>query len=303
MQAEIIGVGLAVLDHLMVVPQFPSHEGVIASTQYEVHGGGMVSTALVAASRLGATTEFWGRAGDDDDGEAIIRELKDYGVGTSQVQVIPNGKTGVCFVLVKAGTGERAIVVNRQRNLHVDLKSLSLERIKKAKVLLVDASWADAAHQAAYFAKSHGIPVVCDVHDPTQPSLDLLAVSDYAIVPRHLAEVLASKGDYSEALHELKSRGTKVPIVTLGSEGCAYLYKGKVYKHPAFEVKVLDTTGAGDCFHGAFCFSLAKNLSVPESITFATAVAGLSCTKLGGRAGIPTYEETIDFMKGQGAKN
>jgi sulfofructose kinase len=300
MQAEIIGIGLAVLDHLMIVPDFPVADGVLASSQYEVHGGGMVATALVAASRLGASTEFWGRVGADDNGHTILKELKNYGVGTSQVSIIPDGKTGVCFVLVKAGTGERTFVLHRQKNLHVDLKNLNLDRIKKSKVLLIDASWAEAAHQAAHYAKAHGIPVVCDVHDPSQPSLDLLALSDYAIVPRHLAEVLATKGDYTTALHELKSRGAKVPIVTLGKEGCTYLYNGKVYKHPAFKVQVLDTTGAGDCFHGAFCFGLAKNLAVPEAITFASAVAALSTTKLGGRAGIPNYEQTLVFMREQG---
>jgi sulfofructose kinase len=302
MQVEIIGIGLAVLDHLMIVPEFPAREGVVASNQYEVHGGGMVATALVASSLLGASTEFWGRVGADDNGHAILKELKQYGVGTSQIKIVPDGKTGVCFVLVKAGSGERSFVVSRQRNLHVDLTNLNLERIKKAKVLLIDASWVEAAHQAAHYAKSHGIPVVSDIHDPSQPSLDLLSLSDYAIVPRHLADVLASKGDYATALHELKSRGAKVPIITLGKDGCTYLYKGKVYRHPAFPVQVLDTTGAGDCFHGAFCFALSRNLGVPESVTFASAVAALSTTKLGGRAGIPTYEETIEFMQKQGEK-
>jgi ribokinase len=300
MQPEIIGVGLAVLDHLMIVPEFPSREGVISSTQYEVHGGGMVSTALVAAARLGGSTEFWGRVGDDEYGETIIKELKQYGVGTNQIYVVANGRTGVCFVLVKAGTGERSFVIHRQKNLHVDLKTLNLERIKKAKVLLIDASWPEAAHKAAHFAKAHGVPVICDVHDPTQPSLDLLALSDYAVVPRHLADVLAPKGDYASALHDLKSRGVKVPIITLGKDGCTYLFQGRVYKHPSFPVKVLDTTGAGDCFHGAFCFGLSRNLELPQSVTFASAVAALSTTKLGGRAGIPTYQETIAFMQRQG---
>ena len=302
MTSEIIGIGLAVLDHLMVVPEFPSQEGVINSTQYQIQGGGMVATALVAAQRLGSSTEFWGRVGDDENGHAILKELKSKGIGTSQIQVVPNGKTGVCFVMVKASNGERSFVVHSQKNLFVDLKKLNLERIKKAKVLLIDATWHEAAQQAAHFARAHGIPVVADIHDPSQPSLELLGLTDYAVIPKHLADVLTTKGDYISALHKLKSRNVKVPIVTLGRQGCTYLYQDKVFKHPAFEVQVVDTTGAGDCFHGAFCFALARGLAVPESITFASAVAALACTKLGGRSGIPTYEETINFMRGQGAK-
>jgi sulfofructose kinase len=302
MHAEIVGIGLAVVDHVMAVPEFPSREGVINSTQYQVQGGGMVATALVAAQRLGVSTEFWGRVGDDENGHAILRELKASGVGTSQMHVVPNGKTGVSFVMVKASNGERSFVVHPQKNLFVDLKNLNLDRIKKAKVLLIDASWHEAAQQAAHFARVHGIPIVADIHDPSQPSLELLSLSDYAIIPKHLADVLATQGDYTSALHNLRSRNVKVPIVTLGSEGCTFMYQDRVFKHPAFKVQVVDTTGAGDCFHGAFCFALTRSLAVPEAITFASAVAALACTKLGGRTGIPTYDETLSFMRGQGAK-
>jgi len=302
MHAEIIGIGLAVVDHLMVVPEFPSREGVTNSTQYQVQGGGMVATALVAAQRLGGSTEFWGRVADDEGGHAILKELKANGVGTSQMHIVPNGKTGVSFVMVKASSGERSFVVHPQKNLFVDLKNLNLDRIKKAKILLIDASWNEAAQQAAHFARAHGIPVVADIHDPSQPSLELLSLADYAIIPKHLADVLATQGDYTSALQNLRSRNVKVPIVTLGSEGCTFMYQDKVFRHPAFKVQVVDTTGAGDCFHGAFCFALVRNLAVPEAITFASAVAGLACTKLGGRSGIPTYQETLNFMRDQGGR-
>jgi sugar/nucleoside kinase (ribokinase family) len=303
MNPQVIGVGLAVLDHLMVVPDFPNREGVFPSAQYEVQGGGMVATALVTAQKLGATTEFWGRVGDDEVGHALLKELKGYNVNTSQVHIVPQGKSGVCFVMVKADTGERAFVVSAQKNLYVDLKNLNLDRIRKAKVLLIDASWSEAAQQAAHFARSHSIPVIVDIHEPSQPSLDLLSLADYAIIPRQLADVLTSKkGDYSKVLHKLKARGVKVPIVTLGSEGCTFLHQEKIFRLPAFKVKVVDTTGAGDCFHGAFCFALVRDFAVPEAIGFASAVAAMCCMRLGGRSGIPTYEQAIDFMREQAAQ-
>ncbi|MEW5978720.1 MAG: PfkB family carbohydrate kinase [Acidobacteriota bacterium] len=302
MNTDVIGIGLAVLDHLMVVPEFPSGEGVLASSQYVVQGGGMVATALVAAQRLGCSAEFWGRVGDDEAGQSIVRELKAEGVGVSQVHVISGGRTGICFVMVKAGTGERSFVVHPQRNLFVDLKDYPLDRIKKCKILLIDATWIELAQQAAHFARANGIPVVADVHDPSQPSFDLLALSDYAIIPKQLADVMNQDGDYATVLQELRVRNVKYPIITLGKEGCAYLYQERVFRQPAFEVPVVDTTGAGDCFHGAFCFALARGLILPEAIHFASAAAALACTKLGGRSGIPNYEQTLEFMRSQGAK-
>jgi len=303
MNAEIVGIGLAVVDHLMLVPDFPCLEGVITSSQYKVQGGGMVSTALVAAQKLGAITEFWGRVGDDEAGQFLLKELRFFGVNLSQVHVVPGGKTGICFVMVKAGTGERSFVVSPQRNLFVDLSTINLERIKKAKIVLVDSTWVEAAQQAAHVARAHGIPVVADVHDHSKPSLDVLSLADFAIIPRQLADVLAPKGDHSSALKELKSRNVKYPIVTLGGQGCTYLYRGKIFKQPAFQVEAIDTTGAGDAFHGAFCYALLRGLALPESVTFASAVAALTCTKLGGRTGIPTYNQTIQFMREQGGKS
>ena len=301
MNSEIIGIGLAVLDHLMVVPEFPSREGVVPSSQYEIQGGGMVATALVTAQRLGATTELWGRLGDDETGHAVLKELRSHNVNTSQVHMVQEGKTGVCFVMVRADDGHRSFVVHPQKNLYVDLNGLNLDRIRKAKMLLVDASWIEAAQPAAHFAKSHGVPVIADLQEPSQPSIELLSLADYAIVPRKLAEFLGGKGDFSVALHALKQKGVKVPIITMGDEGCTYLYQEKIFKVPAYKVRVIDTTGAGDAFHGAFCFGLSRGFGVPESIGLASAVAALCCMKLGGRGGIPTYEETVHFMREQAA--
>ena len=301
MHSEIIGIGLAVLDHLMIVPEFPGREGVIPSLQYEVQGGGMVATALVTAQRLGASTELWGRLGDDDTGHAVVKELRGYNVNTSQMHMVSEGKTGVCFVMVRADNGQRTFVVHPQKNLYVDLNQLNLDRIRKAKMLLIDASWIEAAQKGAHFAKSHGIPVVADVHEPSQPCMELLSLADYAIVPRQLADFFGGGGEYADALHALRSKGVKIPIITLGEEGCTYLYQEKMFKVPAYKVRVVDTTGAGDSFHGAFCFGLSRGFGVPESIGLASAVAALSCTKLGGRGGIPTYEETLQFMREQAA--
>ncbi len=143
-----------------------------------------------------------------------LKELKAFNVNTSQVHMVPDGKTGVCFVMVQADSGKRAFVVHSQKNLYVDLNQLNLERIRKAKMLLIDASWIEAAQIAAHFAKSHGISVVADVHEPNQPSLELLSLADYAIVPKPLAEFFGGKGDYASALHAMKSKGVKVPIIT-----------------------------------------------------------------------------------------
>ena len=167
-------------------------------------------------------------------------------------------------------------------------------------MLLIDASWIEAAQKAAHFAKSHGIPVVADVHEPSQPCLELLGLADYAVVPRQLADFFGGKGDYSHALHALKSKGVKVPIITLGEEGCTYLYQEKMFKVPAYMCEWLIPLAQGilSMALSALPFRVVSGYPI---IGLASAVAALSCTKLGGRGGIPTYEETLQFMREQAA--
>jgi sulfofructose kinase len=241
----------------------------------------MVATALVAAQRLGASTEFWGASATMNPG------MRSEGIEVFQCEYFTSShcsgrKDGRLFC---DGEGRQ-----RRKGFRRQRAEGSLCRPQESalgsnslKVVLIDATWIEAAQQVAHCARSHGVPVVVDVHDPSQPSLDLLSLADYAIIPKHLAEVLTAKGDYARALHDLKTRGTKVPIITLG-EGCTYLYQEKVFKLPAFRVKAVDTTGAGDCFHGAFCFALSRGFALPEAVGLASAVAAISCTKLGGRA-------------------
>jgi sugar/nucleoside kinase (ribokinase family) len=251
---------------------------------------------------LGGSTEFWGRVGDDEPGHAVLKELKSFNVNTSQVHVVQMEKLAVCFVMVKADSGDRAFVVSAQKeSVCGPQESTPWTEFEKRKQCSLMLRGLKRLSKAAHCARSHGVPVVADVHDPSQPSLDLLSLADYAIIPKHLAEVLTTKGDYARALHDLKARGTKYRSLRSVRKAAPICIR-KSFQVARVPRESCRHDGAGDCFHGAFCFALSRGFALPKQLVWLQRVAAISCTKLGGRSGIPTYEETLAFMREQAAR-
>ncbi|MCZ6679310.1 MAG: PfkB family carbohydrate kinase [Candidatus Poribacteria bacterium] len=97
-------------------------------------------------------------------------------------------------------------------------------------------------------------------------------------------------------LQRLCEFGAKIAVVTLGERGCVAKWEKGIFAFPAFPVNVIDTTGAGDAFHGGFIYGLLQDWPVEQTIRFASAVAALNCCNLGGRSGLPTVEEVDRFL-------
>jgi len=315
----IVGFGVACIDYIVVAPPVEPGEHTHVR-EFIVQGGGLTGTALVAAARLGAHTKILGRIGDDDIGDQIVEGLNAEGVDTSDLIRVPRGESLLSVVLVDPQTAERTIYCKPDRNIECSTDLINLDSIEKADVVLLDAHWADGARIVARRAKEVGVPIVCDI-SPNSQTLDIVAMCDYPVVARKAAIAFAGTEDYRLALDRLLSLGAKAAVITCGSDGAYYasnstwghvpafeVEAGRIFEvrswhihstwgHvPAFEVEAVDTTGAGDVFHGAFAFGIAKGWDIKDTVRFASAVAAIKCTKLGGRTGIPTFEETQAFI-------
>ena len=298
MKAHIAGLGIACLDYLFVAPRAESG-GQGPLRDYAVEGGGLVGTALVAAARLGARAEVWTWVGDDEEGELVIEGLRAEGVDTSGLEVVAGERTPVSFIQVEEGSGERTIYHRRGVEVRGDRARL-VGRELSCDVLLVDAVWPEASQSAAEMARGRGIPVVGDFC-PGEGLRGLAAMVDALIVPRGCAERLAPGGSWEERLRIVAELGPSFAAITAGEEGCYYLEGGEVGHQAAFEVEVVDTTGAGDVFHGAFAYGLAQGWPSAKCVEFASAVAALSCRVLGGRRGIPTVGEALRYLGEHGS--
>lgn len=290
----IVGFGVACIDYIVVAPTVEPGEHTHVR-DFIVQGGGLTGTALVAAARLGAHAKILGRIGDDDIGDQIVEGLNAEGVDASDLIRVPRGESLLSVVLVDPQTAERTIYCKPDRNIECSTDLINLDSIEKADVILLDAHWADGARIVARRAKEVGVPIVCDI-SPNSQTLDIVAMCDYPVVARKAAIAFAGTEDYRLALDRLLSLGAKAAVITCGSDG-AYYASSSTWGHvPAFEVEAVDTTGAGDVFHGAFAFGIAKGWDIKDTVRFASAVAAIKCTKLGGRTGIPTFEEAQAFI-------
>jgi sugar/nucleoside kinase (ribokinase family) len=202
---------------------------------------------------------------------------------------------------VEEGSGARTIV--RQRDPRIWLRSDELDRaaVTSGRLLHLDGYEGDAALQAARWARDAGIPVLMDAEEPTERREELFRLTDVLIVGRRYGRLLTGTDDPRAILTGLAGLGPRVVGLTLGEAGSMLLHGGQLVEAPGFPVAVVDTTGAGDAFHGAFAYGLLQGWKARHILAFANAVSALKCTRLGGRTGIPSTDEVRAFLHARGA--
>jgi len=293
---KVIGLGLGVLDQLLLWRDMKAPVRDNKIIDFATQGGGMTATALVAVARLGGAAEFWGTVGTDWMGDQILQGLEQEGISTSQVHRIEGARGPMVLVCVDQPTGERQFLYS------VGFRAAEppigdLARLADAGCLLVDGTHAASATRAAAEARRLGVPVVADVGWINDEMRALLAHVDYAIASEACGRSLLPGDDHRAACERLRALGPTHAVITLGAEGLAALSGDQFLRLDAFPVQVVDTTGAGDVFHGAFCYGLLRSLSFERNLVFASAVAALKCRRLGGRAGIPRLDEVNQFLR------
>lgn len=288
---DIVGLGYSAVDYLGIVPRMPEMDTKLEIECFTRQGGGVTATAMVAAARLGARTAFVGAVGDDDLGDFTVRELDREGVDTSRVVRVPGASSQFSFIMVHKATGKRTILWTRSDVPPLDPADLDRDFVTSCKVLHIDRHEVRAAVQAAKWAREAGVTVAMDAGTYAADADELLPLADVLITSHAFASDFTGKTDPAQSVRALAA-GRRIAGVTCGEGGAWFVTSdGDEFHVPAFEVDVVDTTGAGDVFHGAFSFGLARGWDARRCAKFASAVAALKCTKLGGRAGIPTYAE------------
>jgi sugar/nucleoside kinase (ribokinase family) len=195
-------------------------------------------------------------------------------------------------VLVERNSGERRFIVPDRRELEHGATDFDLTAIDSTATLLVDGHFPEQALRAVVKAREVGASVVGDFHRPSPAVRRLLPYVDFPVVPLEFAE-LFSPGDPRRAMLEMADQFGGTPVVTLGAEGGLYLDEGGVRRFAAQPASVVDTTGAGDVFHGAFAAGLSRGWTLAKSIDLACRAAALCCTALGGAGRLMTREESL----------
>jgi sulfofructose kinase len=294
---DIVGVGLNATDTIIRLPHFPDFNSKVEFRVSEILPGGQVATAVTACAHWGLKARYVGKVGDDPAGILQQSEMRKSGIEAHWI-VVPDCQSQSSFILVDEITGERTVLWKRDPRLELLPSEIDREWVVQARLLHVDGHDCAGATEAARWARSARIPVTADL-DNLYPGVEaLLENVDYAIASREFHARLCGESDPFISLPVVASRfGCRLTAATLGADGVLAWDGACFHYSPAFAIKPVDTTGAGDVFHAGFAYALLRGDDLPRSLEFSCAAAGLSCLGMGARGGIASLKEIEELIR------
>jgi sulfofructose kinase len=290
---DVLCVGHASHDLVFSVPHHPEADEKIFAEALINCGGGPAANAAVTVARLGFAAAFAGYLGNDLYGDAHLEEFRREGVFTGLIARGPS-PTPLSAILVKPD-GRRALV-----NYKGDTRILPAGRIDFStiapKVVLFDGHEPELSESLSAWTKNRSVPTLLDAGSLHPGTERLMFAVDYLVCSEKFARQWLGEDCPDRALSALGERSPAV-VITLGERGLIWKKDGATGSLPAFPVDALDTTGAGDAFHGAFAAALAAGQSWPDLLRYASAVGALCCTRLGARPGLPYREQVARFLE------
>jgi len=303
-QFDVVGLGASTVDIITRVDHFPAKREGQQALAMIIQGGGPVATALVTVSRLGGKTAMIDSIGDDWAGALVLDGFQTEGVYADTVEVQAGTTTSVSNILVSAHDGARAIMWVPGSVPELSLSEAQRSAIRSAKIIHMSGRHLNACLEAARLAKeSHGRVSFDGGANRYRSELKaLVPLTDICIVAKGFAENYTGETEISRSAGLLLKEGPEIAVVTDGGNGSWIRTKDGVSFHqPAFLFpRTVDTTGCGDSYHGAFLAGLLKGFPVGKTAAFASAVAAMNSQHLGGRSGVPGFDDVKKFLLGRG---
>jgi sugar/nucleoside kinase (ribokinase family) len=307
-KGRIVGFGTVAVDIVVSVPHLPKPDGFALVTGQTRLDGGSGANVIVQASRLGAETGYIAQVGDDDIGMRITKSLGSEGVDTSRFVKKENGVSVYTYIAVDS-VGQKQIFLNMgDAFLQLQTDQVDYSYIETADVFYTDLLPFGPAALGLKRAKSAGaktvvniqvgLPIMEEFGVSPEQIMDILPFVDVFAPCREAFAQLAKKDCPEKAITEFSlAYPTSKVVLTLGSKGSITVLDGKVLTVPAYDVEVVDTTGAGDSYLGAFMVGYyLEGMSIGEAMKFASAAAAFTCTKLGARSS-PTRDQVDRLVK------
>ncbi len=294
---DMVGFGLNSVDQLCIVPQYPRPNSKTEIHRYEKLPGGQVATATIFLSRMGLKVKYIGKVGGDDIGRFSLQSLRAESLDISQVIVEDNARTQHAIIIIDKECGERTILCQGDAHLNFKEEELKKEEVCTGRIFHIDGHDSDSALKAASWCQEEGIYVSADLDKVVPGCRDLIEKVDFLITSADFPSEFTGIRDPVECIMELSKTFNGFLAVTLGAQGAMAVIGNRCLTFPALKVNAVDTTGAGDIFHGGFIYGLLQNWPLQKIMAFANAAAGLSCGYLGARAGIRPLREILGFAE------
>lgn len=293
---DVVGIGAVTWDRFLVVPRYPHPDDKIRAIQTEECAGGMTATALVALSRWGLACRFVGLIGYDEYSDLIVEDLTREKIDISRIVRRPDADGRRTTILVDNRNGDRSIISGPHRTPPILPDTITPDLFTGARVLHVDSSVDECCLEAVDAAKQAGLTVTLDIERIEKRTLQLMREADYVLTPLQVARECTGQESAGRAAYALHLQTRKPIVVTNGVRGCEYVDESLTYHQPAFDVPVVDGTGAGDVFHAGFIYGLLAAWPIEKTVRFASWAASCTCRELGGRKGIPSHETVHEYL-------
>jgi sulfofructose kinase len=294
LEIDVLCVGHASYDLIFTVDYHPTSDEKVFANDFLACGGGPAANAAVQIARVGGSSVFAGYLGNDLYGDKHLQEFIEYGVNSSLI-VRGDFPTPLSTILVKPD-GKRSLINYKGQTQPLPENTIDFSHVKP-KVILFDGHEPHISLPLAEYARNAKIPTVLDAGSLNLNTQALLSKVDYAVCSEKFALQLA--GNVDAALQQI-SKVSPVAVITLGEHGLIWKKGNEQGKLAALDIDAIDTTGAGDAFHGAFAYGVAANMAWDELLRFASVAGSLCCQKMGARLGLANLSEidvAIQHMK------
>ncbi len=293
--------GIFVADLCFFADEIPIPGKTVLGKKYIIGPGGKGSNQAIAASRAGGDVSFITKLGKDSYAEMALNLYQEAGINTQSVILDSNLATGAAGILINQKTGENAINVVPGAAGTIDNKLIdeNLSIIKNSKIFLSQLETPlETTLYALKLAKENGCTTILNpapasnLPEDCYPNIDFFTPNETE-ASFYVQQPIESEKDCHNAAKVFLNKGIKNILITLGDKGCFFKNKDEEFLIPAkkLSLPVLDTTGAGDAFNGAFSVALSNNKNYKEAIEFASLVAGISVTREGAANSMPSIQE------------
>ena len=310
---RVLGIGDAMVDLSTRVPRLPPRGGNVWGAAVQMRPGGTTANVAANLARLGIGSAFAGRVGDDPYGHYVLDVFAAAGVDTTYVVLEPEAYTGIVFAAVD-DTRERTFFACARGAAHsrltpedvdhIDLSGISV--MHSSGVCLVETPARDAILRALYLAHQAGIPIYYDPNlrlegdvfpeELREAQWEAVSLADIVLIGEDELALMCETSSPVEGALRLLKTGTDLIVVKRGARGVMAFWAEGQRTLPAFEVDVVDTTGAGDAFDAGFIVAARlRGLGIDDALAYANAVAAIKVTRPGARA-VPTHEEVLAFL-------
>ncbi len=309
---DIVGLGTIAMDIILEVDALPSEDGFAIIKNKHFLDGGSGANAIVQSSKFGAKCGYVTQLGDDEVGYKIKKGLKKENIDVSSI-ILKKSGTSLHTQIIVGEDGKKFILLNMGDSfLNLKKENVDIDFITSAKVFYTDLLPKEPAIHTLKEAKNAGLNTVFNLQValPTMKQfgiekdeiIDSLKYVDVFAPCREGFYQLTETDKPEDGIKKLRKYFDKTILLTLGSKGSLIVNGEDIIEIPAYEVKVKDTTGAGDSYIGAFMAAYyIKKLPLKQAVEYASICAGLTCTHIGARTG-PSFQEVDEIIKGKEAR-